>query len=178
MIPLPFRAMSEPVLQRLETLAWIAAGAAACAWVSGLEPNMLEEGISLHLAQRMMRGEHLFRDLASFTGPLPYEGLALLFRALGDEVAVARGAVVAMHGLACGAVYSLVRGARHDGVAHLADADAHRVLHTATPWLPIAPKACIAGDAGIRSADSMFLSRTSSFWRRIHFRSRPLRAVR
>jgi hypothetical protein len=65
-----------------------------------LEPNLLEEGIALHLAQRMLQGEHLFRDLASFTGPLPFELLALLFRAFGDDIFVARGAVALMQGVA------------------------------------------------------------------------------
>jgi predicted membrane-bound mannosyltransferase len=87
-----------------------------------LEPNLLEEGISLHLAQRMMQGEHLFRDLASFTGPFPFELLTLLFRALGDDIFVARGAVAVMHGLACGAAYALAHSARRDGFAHVAAA--------------------------------------------------------
>lgn len=112
--------MSEPVLHRLTTSAWILLGVAICAWMIPLEPNLLEEGIALHLAQRMMQGEHLFRDLASFTGPLPFELLSLLFRAFGTDIWVARGAVAVMHGLACGAAYALAHAARRDGFAHLA----------------------------------------------------------
>jgi hypothetical protein len=76
---------------------WAIVGGLACAWMIPLEPNMLEEGIALHLSQRMMGGEHLFRDLASFTGPLPFELLAVLFRIFGDDLMVARGAVAVMH---------------------------------------------------------------------------------
>lgn len=114
--------MSEHVLHRLTTTAWILFGTAICAWMIPLEPNLLEEGIALHLAQRMVQGERLFRDLASFTGPLPFELLAVLFRAFGDDVSMARGAVALMHGLACGALYALARAARNDGFEHLAAA--------------------------------------------------------
>ena len=114
--------MSEPALHRLTTAAWILVGTAICGWMLPLEPNLLEEGIALHLSQRMAQGEHLFRDLASFTGPLPFELLAVLFRALGDDLMVARGAVAVLQGLGCGALYALARAARHDGFAHLAAA--------------------------------------------------------
>jgi hypothetical protein len=114
--------MSEPALHRWTTSAWILIGGAVCSWMIPLEPNLLEEGIALHLAQRMLQGEHLFRDLASFTGPLPFELLALLFRAFGDDIFVARGAVALMQGVACGALYALVRAARRDELAHLAAA--------------------------------------------------------
>jgi len=114
--------MSETTIHRLTTTAWILLGAACCSWMLPLEPNLLEEGIALHLAQRMVQGEHLFRDLASFTGPLPFEWLALLFRLFGDDIFVARGAVAVFHGLACGALYALARSARADGQAHLAAA--------------------------------------------------------
>lgn len=119
-IPFAVRAMSEPAQHRLTTAAWILAGTAICGWMLPLEPNLLEEGIALHLAQRMVQGEHLFRDLASFTGPLPFELLAALFRVFGDEIAVARAAVAVLQGLACGALYALARAVRNDGLAHLA----------------------------------------------------------
>jgi len=114
--------MSELVLHRLKTSAWILCGGAVCAWMIPLEPNLLEEGIALHLAQRMVQGENLFRDLASFTGPFPFELLALLFRVFGDDIFVARGAVAVLQGSACGGLYALAAGARRDGPAHLAAA--------------------------------------------------------
>jgi len=120
MISSVIHAMSEPALHRLTISAWILLGIAICAWMTPLEPNLLEEGIALHLAQRMTQGEHLFRDLASFTGPLPFELLSLLFRVFGAEIWVARGAIALTHGLACGAAYALAHAARRDGFAHLA----------------------------------------------------------
>ncbi|MEZ4217168.1 MAG: hypothetical protein R3E88_11870 [Myxococcota bacterium] len=114
--------MHDDARPLVPTLAWAMAGAAACAWMTPLEPNMLEEGIALHLAQRMVGGEHLFRDLASFTGPLPFELLALLFRAFGDGIFVARGAVAAMHGAATAACFALAYRARGDALAHVAAA--------------------------------------------------------
>lgn len=122
--------MNAAASHRLFALAFATAGAGVCAWMIPLEPNMLEEGIALHLAQRMLGGEHLFRDLASFTGPLPFELLALLFRLFGDDVFVARGAVAAMHGAATAACYATARDARNDGFAALAAA-----LFAATPVL-------------------------------------------
>ena len=97
---------------------WGAVGALACAFAACLEPNLLEEGLPLHVAQRLMRGETLYRDVAIFTGPLPFELLALLFRALGDHLAVARAAVVVLHGLATAAVFALARRAGAGPLAH------------------------------------------------------------
>jgi len=114
--------MSEPALHRLTTATWILTGAAICGWMLPLEPNLLEEGIALHLSQRMLQGEHLFRDLASFTGPFPFELLTLLFRVFGDDIVVARAAVAVMQGAACGAVFSLARSIRQDSLAHVAAA--------------------------------------------------------
>ena len=66
---------------------WALAGAGTCLSVAGLEPNLVEEGFVLHFAQRLARGEHLYRDLVFFTGPLPFELLGALFRAFGEEIA-------------------------------------------------------------------------------------------
>lgn len=46
-------------------LGWALASTALCAAVIPLEPNQLEEGLILHVVQRMLRGEHLFRDVIS-----------------------------------------------------------------------------------------------------------------
>ena len=75
------------------TWGWGAIGALACASVAVLEPSVLEEGLPLHVAQRLAQGEHLYRDVIFFTGPLPFELLAVLFRICGDHLFVARGAV-------------------------------------------------------------------------------------
>ena len=97
-------------------------GAAVCSLMIPLEPNLLEEGLILHVAQRMAAGEHLYRDVVSFTGPLPFELLAALFRAFGEEIVVARAAVVVLHGLACASVYAVALRAGAGPLAHVAAA--------------------------------------------------------
>lgn len=109
---------------------WGAIGGLACASVAVLEPNVLEEGLPLHVAQRLLEGDRLYRDVVFFTGPLPFELLALLFGVFGDHVAVARGAVVALQGLATAAVFGVARRAGCGPYAHLAAA-----LQAASPIL-------------------------------------------
>lgn len=99
---------------------WGAAGALACAAMAMLEPNVLEEGLPLHVAQRLLRGDQLYRDVVLFTGPLPFEALALLFRAFGEHLFVARGTVVAVQGLATAAIFALARRAGCGAFAHVA----------------------------------------------------------
>jgi hypothetical protein len=103
-------------------LAWGAAGFAACASMVPLEPNLLEEGALLHFAQRLLDGERLYRDVASFTGPLPTVALAGLFRLFGEEIWVARAAVAVLHGLATLATFALARQAGAAALAHAAAA--------------------------------------------------------
>ncbi len=103
-------------------LVWGMLGASVCAFMVRFEPNLLEEGLIVHVAQRMVAGEHLYRDVVSFTGPLPFELLAALFRAFGEEIAVARGAVVLLHGLACASVYGVAARAGAGPLAHVAAA--------------------------------------------------------
>jgi hypothetical protein len=104
------------------TLLWGVLGAMTCASMIPLEPNMLEEGLILEAAQRLLRGDHLYQDIVAFTGPLPFEGLALLFRVFGEEILVGRAAVAVLHGGATAAVFALARSARADGLAHVAGA--------------------------------------------------------
>jgi len=101
---------------------WALVGASACACVSGLEPNLVEEGLVLHFAQRILRGEHLYRDLVFFSGPLPFELLAALFRVFGEEIAVGRAAQAILLGAATGATFALARRAGAASLAHLAAA--------------------------------------------------------
>jgi hypothetical protein len=106
----------------LPVLFWMLVGGGCCALVSGFEPNLLEEGIELHVAQRLAHGERLYRDVLVFTGPLPFELLARLFRTFGEEVWVARSVVVLLHALATGAAFAVARGARPNALAHAAAA--------------------------------------------------------
>jgi hypothetical protein len=118
-----FAPASQPLARRrLAAAFWALIGGTCCALVSGFEPNLLEEGIELHVAQRLADGERLYRDVLVFTGPLPFELLALLFRVFGDEIAVARSVVVVMHAAASGAAFLLAGAARPGAPAHAAAA--------------------------------------------------------
>lgn len=103
-------------------LLWAAAGAAAALATAGLEPNLLEEGIVVHSAERMAEGEHLYRDIVFFTGPLPFELLAALFRIFGAKLLLARGAVVVLHALSTGLVFATARRAGAGVFSHPAAA--------------------------------------------------------
>ena len=121
--------MNEPTesqmkipIATLPTLLWGVTGMIGCGLMIPLEPNMLEEGLILEIAQRLNRGDRLYQDVVAFTGPLPFEGLALLFRAFGEEILVGRIAVALLHGGATAAVFAMARNARADGLAHVAGA--------------------------------------------------------
>jgi hypothetical protein len=103
-------------------LAWAAVAAGASAAVAPFEPNLLEEGILLHVAQRIAHGERLYRDVLAFTGPLPFEALALLFRVFGESVFVGRAAVALMQGAATAAAFAIARRAGAGPLAHPAAA--------------------------------------------------------
>ncbi|MEN8182167.1 MAG: hypothetical protein ABFS46_06485 [Myxococcota bacterium] len=100
-------------------LFWGGVGAAVCAAVIPLQPDLLDEGTSLHVAQRLLRGERLYREVLIFTGPLPPEMLAWLFRHLGDEIVVARGVLVGLAAIASACAFGIGRVARAGPGAHL-----------------------------------------------------------
>ena len=147
-------------------LAWAAVATAICAGISRLEPNLLEEGLILHLAERMIEGEQLFVDLASFTGPLPFELLALLFRLLGKEIEVARMVIAILSGISCAAVFALVRRAGLGPWAHVAGAamastpvfffPLHSIYFYSTIAYHLVLIACYAGLRGIGSGGWAF----------------------
>ncbi len=97
---------------------WGLLGATACLAVAGLEPNLVEEGLVIHVAQRLVAGEHMYRDIVFFSGPLPFDLLSLLFRIFGEEIAVGRFAIVALHALATGLTYAFARQAGMGPFAH------------------------------------------------------------
>jgi len=97
-------------------------GAGACLLVAPFEPNLLEEGILLHIAQRIAHGEHLYRDVLAFTGPLPFQALALLFRVFGEEIWIGRVVVALLQGAAAAAGFSIARRAGAAALAHAAAA--------------------------------------------------------
>ncbi len=99
-------------------LIWGLVAAAAGAAIAPLDPNLLEEGIVVHTAQRMLEGDRLYRDVVSHTGPLPYEFLALLFQIFGAKIAVARAAVVLLQAVATATVFATARRAGLGALAH------------------------------------------------------------
>lgn len=112
----------QPTNPRAALLLWGFTGAVTCGAMIPLEPNMLEEGLILEIAQRLIRGDRLYQDVVAFTGPLPFEALAILFRIFGEEILVARTAVALLHGASTAAVFALARSARPDRLAHVAGA--------------------------------------------------------
>lgn len=101
---------------------WGLLGIGCAWWVHALEPSLLEEGFHLHVAERMLAGEALYREIASFTGPLPFALLELLFAVFGSEIAVARAAVAALVGAATACAYTTTRRGGAEGWAHVAAA--------------------------------------------------------
>ena len=86
---------------------WAGFAALVCGAVSIFEPVWLEEGMLVHISERLASGDVLYRDVSAFTGPFPYELLALLFRVFGPELWVARAAVVVLQSLACASAFGL-----------------------------------------------------------------------
>ncbi|NRA03016.1 MAG: glycosyltransferase family 39 protein [Myxococcales bacterium] len=103
-------------------LLWALAGAGVCALAIPLEPNLLEEGLTLHIAQRIAAGEFLYRDMLVFTGPVPFELLGLIFRILGPDLMLGRWVDVVLHGSACAASFGIARRAGAGPLAHAAAA--------------------------------------------------------
>ncbi len=101
---------------------WGAAGGLVCGALAPLEPNLLEEGLMVHVAERMLAGEHLYRDVVIVTGPAPFAFVAGLFALFGKHLLVARAGVVVLQALACAAVYGLSRRAGAGAWAHAAAA--------------------------------------------------------
>ena len=105
---------------RLATWLYVVLGALCASSVMYFEPNLLEEGLIVHFAGRMVGGEQLYEDLVFFTGPLPFEVLALMARLFGNGVEAGRGVVVLLAGLCTGAFYQIVRSTEAGWLTHLA----------------------------------------------------------
>jgi 4-amino-4-deoxy-L-arabinose transferase-like glycosyltransferase len=102
--------------------AWAVVGGCVCASMSLLEPNVLEEGMMLHVGERLLAGEHLYRDIRLFTGPLPFAMTAASFLALGPSVLSARWGVVLLQAAASAAAYGVARRSGVGAWAHAAAA--------------------------------------------------------
>ena len=73
---------------------------------TSMEPD---EGIVLEGAQRILRGEVLYRDFFSYFTPGSYYFLALLFKVFGNSFLVARTALVFFGGIYSAVAYLLAR---------------------------------------------------------------------
>ncbi len=141
-------------------LAWGLVGAGVAALMAPLEPSLLEEGLMLHVAQRLADGAHLYRDVMSITGPLPYELLALGFRVFGDEIWVARAIMVIFQALSVALIFDWARRAGAGALAHTAAACLAATpilffpLFTFFFYTTLAFHLCVlAGYAALRSLD-------------------------
>lgn len=99
-------------------LAWAIVAMLACASMIRLEPNLVEEGLVVHVAQRLARGEHLYRDIIFFSGPLAFELLGALFRIFGEEILVGRVVAALIQGVNAAVAFALVRRAGGGVLAH------------------------------------------------------------
>jgi hypothetical protein len=102
----------------LAPIAWSGIAIAIGAIAAPLDPNLLEEGIVVHTAERMLAGDHLYRDILIHTAPLPYELLALLYRVFGASIEVARITVVVLQGIAVGLLFATLRRGGAGVLAH------------------------------------------------------------
>ncbi len=77
-----------------------------------------DEGIYLYGAQRLLTGQHLYRDFFLFTGPGTLWLLAGLFKLFGPSFAAAHGLLALEIGLITSAVYAIVacRGKAFAGI--------------------------------------------------------------
>jgi len=108
----PPRDVARPELDRTDQgiAAAIFALTVAYLWVfrhyTSMEPD---EGIVLEGAQRILRGEVLYRDFFSYFTPGSYYFLALLFKIFGSSFLVARTALVFFGGVYSTVAYLLAR---------------------------------------------------------------------
>jgi hypothetical protein len=94
----------------------------SCLALSGYDPSLLEEGMFLHIGERLAAGEVLYRDIVVFTGPLPFEVLGFFYRLLGAQVWVGRVLVSLLTGFATAAAFGLARRSNAGSLAHVAAA--------------------------------------------------------
>jgi hypothetical protein len=112
----------------------------------------------------MRDGEHLYRDVVSHTGPLPYELLTVLFRLFGAEILVARGAIVLLQGVAAAAVFASARRAGLGPLAHPAAAVVAAAPVLLVPLFTIYYYTTIAFYVGLVAVYAGLRARTSDRW--------------
>ena len=142
-------------------LVWGLLGGAVAAVMAPLEPSLLEEGLMLHVAQRLADGANLYSDVMSITGPFPYELLALGFQVFGDEIWVARAIMVIFQALSVAVIFAWARRAGSGAFAHAAAASLVATpilffpLFTFFFYTTVAFHLCVlAGYAALRSLEN------------------------
>jgi 4-amino-4-deoxy-L-arabinose transferase-like glycosyltransferase len=104
----PFRPETQPLERKLAMVILAATCAYLCLFrrYTSMEPD---EGIVLQGAQRVLRGEVLYRDFFSFFTPGSYYFLALLFESFGSSFLVGRSALIFFGGIYSAVTYLLAR---------------------------------------------------------------------
>lgn len=154
---------------RARSRPWGSWGWALCAGLLGcvtapLEPNVLEEGIVVHTAERMLQGDHLYRDVISHTAPLPYELLAALFHLVGPDLLAARAVVVALQVLGGGVTFALARRAGAGAWAHAAAASVAVAPILLIPLFSTYFYTTVAFYLGLAAAYAALRSRDATRW--------------
>jgi hypothetical protein len=122
--------------EKIRSERWIAAGlfVLACFYLCAFRRFMLldpDEGIVLQGAERILRGEVLYRDFFSFLTPGSYYLLALLFKLFGNSLMVARTTLVLYGGVFTVFAYWMARRACSRWAALLI---AYLTLVTSLSW--------------------------------------------
>ena len=144
MTPPPQKQIAGPSASRATLLfpekipaeRWIAAGlfVLACLYLCAFRRFMLldpDEGIVLQGAERILRGEVLYRDFFSFLTPGSYYLLALLFGLFGNSLMVARSTLVFYGGVFTVFAYWMARRVSSRWAALLI---AYLTLATSLSW--------------------------------------------
>jgi len=134
----PRRTTGCPLLlpEAIPAERWIAAGvfAVACLYLFGFRRYTTmdpDEGIILQGAERVLRGEILYRDFFSFLTPGSYYWLALLFRVFGNSFTVARTTLAIYGGFFSVFAYWMARRVCARWIALMT---AHFVIVSCLPW--------------------------------------------
>lgn len=122
--------------EKIASERWIAAGlfVLACLYLCAFRRFMLldpDEGIVLQGAERILRGEVLYRDFFSFLTPGSYYLLALLFKLFGNSLMVARSTLVLYGGVFTVFAYWMARRVTSRWAALLI---AYLTLATSMSW--------------------------------------------
>jgi 4-amino-4-deoxy-L-arabinose transferase-like glycosyltransferase len=101
-----------PETSRKEWLVTLAIFLVSCAYLClfrNASPFDPDEGVALQGAERILRGQVVYRDFFSFMTPGSYYWMALLFKVFGNSMLVARTQLVVFGGVFSSLTYLLAR---------------------------------------------------------------------